>query len=216
MGAGMALREEYVHGRTKDWITSKFPTMKTSFESEVVVAPNASQEGDARRCWGRGIRLVAHCSSDHHSDTGRHGRRTYLRPSRHTGKSAPVHNQRKGEELTSVESEDSTQAHDQKIRVIDGKEVIFDEEGFLINPESWTETIAEALATETGLPSLTGRQWEMIYFLRSFYLSNGRAPLNRDIKKQTGLSLLELERLFPGGIQDGAGRLAGRPNPKSC
>jgi dissimilatory sulfite reductase related protein len=107
-------------------------------------------------------------------------------------------------------------AHDHTIRVIDGKEVIFDEEGFLMNPESWTETIAETLATETGLPSLTDRQWAMIYFLRGFYLANGRAPLNRDIKKQTGLSLLELERLFPGGIRHGARRLAGLPNPKSC
>lgn len=31
-------------------------------------------------------------------------------------------------------------------RVIDGKGVVFDEEGFLLDPESWTETIAETLA----------------------------------------------------------------------
>ncbi len=115
-----------------------------------------------------------------------------------------------------MESKASKQAHNQAIRVIDGKEVLFDEEGFLINPESWTEPIAEALATETGLQSLTDSQWEMIHFLRSFYFANGRAPLNRDIRKQTGLSLLELERLFPGGIRHGARRLAGLPNPKSC
>jgi tRNA 2-thiouridine synthesizing protein E len=107
-------------------------------------------------------------------------------------------------------------ARDHTIRVIDGKEVIFDDEGFLLNPECWTETIAETMAMETGLLALTDRQWEMIYFLRRFYLANGRAPLNRDIKKQTGLSLLELERLFPGGIRHGARRLAGLPNPKSC
>ncbi len=113
-------------------------------------------------------------------------------------------------------SKDSMRARDHTIRVIEGKEVIFDEEGFLLNPESWTETIAETIAMETGLPALTDRQWEMIYFLRRFYLDNGRAPLNRDIKKQSGLSLLELERLFPGGIRHGARRLAGLPNPRSC
>ncbi len=113
-------------------------------------------------------------------------------------------------------SKDSMRARDHTIRVIEGKEVIFDEEGFLLNPESWTETIAETIAVETGLPALTDRQWEMIYFLRGFYLANGRAPLNRDIKKQSGLSLLELERLFPGGIRHGARRLAGLPNPRSC
>jgi aldehyde oxidoreductase len=35
-GVGYALREEYVHGKTKDWVTFKFPTMKTSFDMEVI------------------------------------------------------------------------------------------------------------------------------------------------------------------------------------
>ncbi len=35
-GVGYALREEYIHGQTKDWITFKFPTMKTSFDVEVI------------------------------------------------------------------------------------------------------------------------------------------------------------------------------------
>ncbi len=101
-------------------------------------------------------------------------------------------------------------------RVIDGKGVVFDEEGFLLDPESWTETIAETLARETGIFTLTKQQWAIINLLRAFYLANGRAPLNRDVKRQTGLSLLELERLFPGGIRNGARRLAGLPNPRSC
>ena len=29
MGVGFALREEYVAGKTKDWVTFKFPTMRT-------------------------------------------------------------------------------------------------------------------------------------------------------------------------------------------
>ncbi|MGD9116018.1 MAG: molybdopterin-dependent oxidoreductase [Dehalococcoidia bacterium] len=37
MGAGMALREEYVHGETTDWSTYKFPTMKTSFDKDVTL-----------------------------------------------------------------------------------------------------------------------------------------------------------------------------------
>ncbi|SPF39796.1 Sulfur relay protein, TusE/DsrC/DsvC family [Syntrophobacter sp. SbD1] len=106
--------------------------------------------------------------------------------------------------------------HNLTTRVIEGKEVAFDEEGFFLNPESWSRAIAETIALEMGIAELTERQWEMIYFLRGFYLANGRAPLNRDIKKQTGVSLLELEHLFPGGIRGGARRLAGLPNPKSC
>ncbi len=35
-GVGYALREEYVSGKTKDWVTFKFPTMKTAFDMEVI------------------------------------------------------------------------------------------------------------------------------------------------------------------------------------
>jgi aldehyde oxidoreductase len=35
-GVGYALREEYISGKTKDWVTFKFPTMKTAFETEVL------------------------------------------------------------------------------------------------------------------------------------------------------------------------------------
>ncbi len=36
MGVGMALREEYIHGVTKDWRSFKFPTMKTAFPMTVI------------------------------------------------------------------------------------------------------------------------------------------------------------------------------------
>jgi aldehyde oxidoreductase len=35
-GVGYALREEYVSGKTKDWVTFKFPTMKTAFDTEII------------------------------------------------------------------------------------------------------------------------------------------------------------------------------------
>lgn len=100
--------------------------------------------------------------------------------------------------------------------MIGGVEVIFDSEGFLVNPEDWSEKVAEELAREAGLSQLSEVQWETIEFLRTFYLANGKAPLNRDIKRETGMNILEVERLFPGGIRHGARRLAGLPNPKSC
>jgi aldehyde oxidoreductase len=36
-GVGYALREEYIHGQTKDWVKFKFPTMKTSFDMDVII-----------------------------------------------------------------------------------------------------------------------------------------------------------------------------------
>jgi len=44
-GVGWALREEYVHGQTKDWRTFKFPTMKTSFDVEYVTRETPRARG---------------------------------------------------------------------------------------------------------------------------------------------------------------------------
>lgn len=45
MGAGMALREKYVHGETVDWVTYKYPTMKTSFDKEIVLIETPRANG---------------------------------------------------------------------------------------------------------------------------------------------------------------------------
>jgi len=104
----------------------------------------------------------------------------------------------------------------QEFRLVAGREILFDREGFLYSPEDWSEDVAEALAREKGLETLTEIHWRVIRFLRQFYMDYGRAPLNRDIRAATNLSLLELESLFPGGILGGARLLAGLPNPKTC
>jgi tRNA 2-thiouridine synthesizing protein E len=101
-------------------------------------------------------------------------------------------------------------------RDIDGAEVDLDEEGFLVHPESWTKRFAEILAREDGLAELTEVHWRIIDFLRQYYQANGRAPLNTELRKGTGLALAEIEASFPKGIRLGARRLAGLPNPKSC
>jgi tRNA 2-thiouridine synthesizing protein E len=102
------------------------------------------------------------------------------------------------------------------IRSIAGRDVMFDQEGFLWQPDDWCEEIAEVLARESGLESLGEKHWLVLRFLREFYYNNGRAPLNRHLAKGTALSLLEIEKLFPGGIKYGARRIAGLPNPKKC
>ena len=45
MGAGMALREEYVHGETKDWVTFKFPTIRDALESEIILVQTPRLKG---------------------------------------------------------------------------------------------------------------------------------------------------------------------------
>jgi dissimilatory sulfite reductase related protein len=104
----------------------------------------------------------------------------------------------------------------QKSRILGGKEVLVDKEGFLWHPEDWTDDVAMALARESGIEQLGDAQWRVIRFLRDYFFYHGRAPLNRDLKAGLGMSLLELEGLFPEGIRRGARRLAGLPNPKTC
>ena len=101
-------------------------------------------------------------------------------------------------------------------RQLNGRSIVFDGEGFFMHAEDWSRSAARILAREAGLSVLTDRHWKVIGFLREYYFENGRLPLNIQLKQGTGLNLLELEALFPGGIKLGARRIAGLPNPKSC
>jgi len=44
-GVGFALREQYIHGETKDWFTFKFPTMKTAFDMDVIIRETPRAKG---------------------------------------------------------------------------------------------------------------------------------------------------------------------------
>ena len=103
-----------------------------------------------------------------------------------------------------------------KLRSFGGREILVDQEGFLVDPTVWSEEVAVEMAHEQGLKVIEATHWETIRFLREYYFTHGKAPMSRDIKKGTGLSLLEIERLFPGGLKEGARRLAGLPNPRGC
>jgi aldehyde oxidoreductase len=45
MGVGMALREHYVHGQSRDWVSFKFPTIKMSFASEIILIETPQSKG---------------------------------------------------------------------------------------------------------------------------------------------------------------------------
>jgi len=102
------------------------------------------------------------------------------------------------------------------IREIAGVEVLLDGEGFFINPSQWTEEVFNAMAHEAGVKQVSDKQRMVVRFIRSFYLEQGKSPLNHHLKIGTGMSMAELEGLFPGGIKYGVRRLAGLPDPKGC
>ena len=110
----------------------------------------------------------------------------------------------------------SPSGRDRQLRNIAGRDIYFDWEGFFWDPEDWSEEVATELARESGIALLNGSQWQVIRFMREFYFYHGRAPMNKDLKEGTGMSLLALEGMFVQGIRLGARRLAGLPNPKAC
>jgi tRNA 2-thiouridine synthesizing protein E len=102
------------------------------------------------------------------------------------------------------------------VRSIGQRQIVFDNEGFLNDFSDWNQELCIMLAGECGLTEISEKHWRVIRFLREFYGGHGRAPLNSQLKQGTAMTLLELETVFPGGIKNGARRLAGLPNPKTC
>jgi len=45
MGAGFALREEYVAGKTKDWVTFKFPNIRHAMDLETILVETPRELG---------------------------------------------------------------------------------------------------------------------------------------------------------------------------
>ena len=96
------------------------------------------------------------------------------------------------------------------------KPVDLDAEGFLTRPEQWNEEIAEAIASDNGIPELTDRHWLVVRFMRERYLATGSAPSIRSLGKESGVPVKELYQLFPKGPAKLAARIGGIPKPTGC
>lgn len=95
-------------------------------------------------------------------------------------------------------------------------------QGFLIDHHQWNETIAAQIASNDNI-SLTPAHWEIIHFIRHYYLQYQHLPSNRQFGKAVRLSLGEdkgnsryLHRLFPQGPIKFACKIAGLPKPPNC
>ncbi len=91
-----------------------------------------------------------------------------------------------------------------------------DAEGFLNDPEQWSDQIAEAIASENGIPELSDRHWLVVRFMRERYLATGTAPSIRSLGKESGVPVKELYQLFPKGPAKLAAKIGGIPKPKGC
>ena len=92
-----------------------------------------------------------------------------------------------------------------------------DEEGYLVEPEAWTEDVARMLAAREGI-ELTGEHWDVIRFMRAFYEERRIAPdaryVLRHLAESRGADRNELFRLFPYGYPKQACKIAGMRKPR--
>ena len=97
-----------------------------------------------------------------------------------------------------------------------GKMFEVDEDGFLQNPELWDEEVCAAFAPTESVEELTDEHWNVIRYIRKYYLEFGVAPMIRKLCKESGCNLKRIYELFPSGPAKGACKLAGLPKPTGC
>lgn len=97
-----------------------------------------------------------------------------------------------------------------------GSSVEVDAEGFLTNARDWNEQIAEQIARENGIQTLTDRHWQVVRFMRETFLQTGSAPSIRTLGKASGVPIKELYELFPKGPAKLAAKIGGIPKPRGC
>lgn len=94
--------------------------------------------------------------------------------------------------------------------------------GNLVNPEDWSEALAERLAQKEGI-QLGDEHWAVIKFLRHFYFQYGITPMVKVLIKHMAEEMgseesneQHLYQLFPGGPARQGSRIAGLPSPQGC
>jgi tRNA 2-thiouridine synthesizing protein E len=102
------------------------------------------------------------------------------------------------------------------MRVIAGHEVQVNDEGFMMDPQEWDKTIAEAIAREEGIPELAPAHWKVIDFCRQDGMTSGKAPTLRRITTSAGVSTKEMFALFPKGPAKKVAKISGLGKPEGC
>ena len=100
-------------------------------------------------------------------------------------------------------------------KLLAGKTVEIDDEGFLLNPADWQEAMAAELAKEEGI-ELTDAHWKVIRFMRDDFKAKGQIPTVRRITTSGAATTKELYGLFPGGPAKKAAKIAGLGKPQGC
>jgi TusE/DsrC/DsvC family sulfur relay protein len=111
---------------------------------------------------------------------------------------------------------------------VGGRTIETDEEGYLLNPDDWSEEVAELLPFESPTKKdgkLADEHWGLIEYFRLFYKENQAHPTMHELVMTLGKHHGEhfhdhkayekfLYQLFPRGPVPELCKLAGLPKPK--
>lgn len=106
--------------------------------------------------------------------------------------------------------------------IFEGKEIATDADGYLKDSAQWSEPMAVVIAENEGI-ILSPEHWEVVRFVRDFYLEFNTSPAIRMLVKAMASKFGEekgnsryLYRLFPKGPAKQATKIAGLPKPVKC
>lgn len=102
---------------------------------------------------------------------------------------------------------------------IEDREIVTDQEGYLLDPSDWDEAVAQALARQENL-ELTDTHWSAIRFMRAFFEEH---QVTADVRHVThhlseqGIADAKksLFDAFPYGYVKQACRIAGMRKPRA-
>lgn len=99
-------------------------------------------------------------------------------------------------------------------KIIAGKTITTNEEGYLTNFAQWDKSIGEEIAKESSI-ELTPRHWDVINYIQNEVKKE--VPLSiRKIGKSGVVDIKEFYALFPNAPLKTATKIAGVPKPASC
>jgi tRNA 2-thiouridine synthesizing protein E len=91
-----------------------------------------------------------------------------------------------------------------------------DDDGFLNDPELWSEEVAKDFALSEGVNELTPEHWQLIKYIRDYFYNYGVAPMVRKVCRDNSMDLDKIYKLFRSGPAKGACKVAGLPKPTGC
>jgi len=99
-------------------------------------------------------------------------------------------------------------------KIVAGKSIAVNEEGYMTDFKQWEKNIGEALAAEAHI-NLTPRHWEVLNYLQDEFKKEVALSI-RKIGKSGLVDIKEFYQLFPVAPLKTATKIAGIPKPASC